>query len=395
MKIAIIGGGIGGLTAALACGQAGYEVSVHERAEEPREVGAGIQVSPNGSKVLHALGLEAAMREVSCLPLRAELRLAFSGALVLETDLGQDIENRYGTPYYHIHRADLHSILLDAVRDRCGAGSVITGHELVGYRQDENCVTATFANGDEVDADVLVGADGIHSKTREILHGPDKPQFTGHVAWRGVVPIEELEHLKLEPIATSWMAPHSHAVTYLLRGGSLVNFVGIKEQHDWQGESWTERGDNRMLLADIKGWHPEVREIAEHIDAPYRWALFVRPPLKTWNDGRVTLLGDACHAMLPYMAQGAVMAIEDAWILASSLKRSASVADGLKQYEKLRLPRTSKVQDIARNNGRLFHTSGTSKRFAVFGAMAIGSRLFPSIVRKRLEWIMSYDPTAV
>lgn len=394
MKVAIAGAGIGGLTLALACQRAGFDVSIHERVIEPHEVGAGLQISPNGAKVLHALGLQAAIDKVAFRSSAAQLRLAHSGALVLETPLGNAMEQRYGAPWYQVHRSDLYELLFEAVSERCGANAIHVGHELVSCADEGARVAAQFANGDSDKADVLIGADGIHSRTRACVFGPDKPVYTGHVAWRGVVPAEKLTSLKLAPVVTSWMAPRSHAITYFLRRGKLVNFVGFKEHPETLAESWTGEGDTADLLADIVDWHPTIRHIAEQIERPLRWGLYVRKPLPSWAQGRIALLGDACHPMLPYMAQGAVMALEDAWILAACLKGSDDVPGALKRYQSQRLSRTTRVQETAAANGRLFHTSAPVKRLAVFGTMAMGSRLLPGIVTRRHDWIMRYDATA-
>lgn len=392
MKVAIAGAGIGGLTLALACRLAGIEVVVHERVAEPGEVGAGLQISPNGARVLHALGLAPAIERVAFKPEAVHLRLAESGALVLALPLGAAAERRYGAPYYQIHRGDLHALLLAAVRQQCGEAAVCLGHELASFEYDEAGVTARFVNGDTDRADVLIGADGIHSRTRECLLGEDAADYTGQVAWRGVVAADKLKKLDLAPVVTSWMAPHSHAITYFLRRGELVNFVGIREQSAALAESWTGEGDTAELLADLKDWHPTVRRIAEHIERPLRWGLYVRPPLPSWTSGRAALLGDACHPMLPYMAQGAVMAIEDAWMLAACLQAATDIPTALNGYQARRISRTTRVQEIARANGRLFHLSGPLRR-VVFGGMAVGARLLPGLVRRRHDWIMRYDVT--
>lgn len=393
MKVAIAGAGIGGLTLALACRQAGFDVSLYEKVDEPREVGAGLQISSNGSKVLFALGLQEAIDKVAFRPEAVELRLAGSGALILRMPLGASALRRYGAPYYQLHRADLHGLLMDAVRQRCGSDAVHTGYELVSWEDTGSKVVCHFAGGATETADLLIGADGIHSRTREYLLGPEKPVYTGHVAWRGVIPASRLGKVRLAPVVTSWMAPHSHAVTYFLRRGELVNFVGIREQPLEVAESWTGEGKTADLLSDLADWHPTIRHIAEQIGTPLRWGLFVRPPLPSWTQGRVALLGDACHPMLPYMAQGAVMAIEDAWVLADCLKRLVDIPTSLRLYQNLRLGRTTRVQQIARENGELFHLSGNLRRLAMFGGMAIGARLMPGIVQRRHDWIMRYDAT--
>ncbi|HKI74712.1 MAG TPA: FAD-dependent monooxygenase, partial [Pseudomonadales bacterium] len=357
------------------------------------EVGAGLQISPNGAKVLHRLGLEAGLAATACLPDAVELRSAHSGALILSTPLGETIRRRYGAPWYNMHRGDLHTLLMNAVRERCGEPAVRTGQELTGLEDDGAQVILTFAGGDTGSADVVVGADGIHSRTREILAGADLPKFTGHVAWRGLVPAERLKSLALRKVVTSWMAPGSHAVTYFVRRGELVNFVGIREHRDALPESWNGRGDNATLLADLDDWHPTVRQIAEAIQTPLCWGLFTHGPLPSWTRGRIALLGDACHPMLPYMAQGAVMAIEDAWVLAASLKEAADVPRALRTYQSRRFARATRVQEIAQRNGKLFHLEG-ARRAAVFGAMAIGSRILPGVVAARHDWIVGFDPLA-
>jgi salicylate hydroxylase len=393
MKVLIAGAGIGGLTAALTLHKAGFEVRIFERAATLGEIGAGIQVSPNGARVLHGLGLKDAIEAVAFLPQAIELRMHKSGFEVSHMPLGAEIAARYGFPYYHIHRADLHRLLEDAVRARCG-DVVALGRDVAGVTQDETSATLHFADGTTETGDIIVGCDGIHSKVREALLGPGKPEFTGNVAWRGVVPVERLKGVDLRPAVTSWMAPRSHAVTYFLRRGELMNFVGVTERSDWKGESWTERGSKEELQRDFEGWHPTVRAIVEAIDEPYRWALFARKPLPKWSEGRVTLLGDACHPMLPFLAQGAVMSIEDSCVLANCLAaHSADIPAALRRYESLRLSRTARVQAGARAQGRLFHLSGAA-RLAAFAGMSLATRFKPEVIMARNDWLMSYDATA-
>lgn len=391
MKVLIAGAGIGGLAAALSLHQAGFTVRIFERAAELGEIGAGIQISPNGARVLHRLGLAAALDAVAFRPQAVELRLHKSGFMVSRTPLGDEIAARYGAPYYHIHRADLHALLRLAVEERCG-NVIVLNHEVESVAQSAGGTALRFRNGDSAHGDVVIGCDGIHSKIREALLGPERPVFTGNVAWRGVVPAARLNGVDVRPVVTSWMAPHSHAVTYFLRRGALVNFVGVTERSDWTGESWVERGDKQDLRADFKGWHPTLRAIVEAIEEPYRWALFVRNPLPKWSEGRVALLGDACHPMLPYMAQGAVMAIEDGAVLANCLATGrADVAAALKRYESLRLPRTARVQAGARAQGAVFHLSSPLARLSTFGALSLASRFSPQRMAARSDWLMSYD----
>jgi salicylate hydroxylase len=393
MKVLIAGAGIGGLAAALALHKAGFDVRVFERAGALGEIGAGVQISPNGARVLHALGLRDALDAVVFRPQAVELRLHKSGFEVSRTPLGDEIARRYGFPYYHIHRADLHQLLERAVRERCG-DVISLGREVTGVTQAMGGATLHFNDGTAEMGDAVVGCDGIHSKVRETLLGAEKPEFTGNVAWRGVVPAARLKGVELRPVATIWMAPRSHAVTYFLRRGELVNFVGVIERSDWRNESWTERGSKEELLRDFSGWHPTVRAVVEAIDEPYRWALFVRKPLPKWSEGHVTLLGDACHPMLPFMAQGAVMAIEDASVLANCLAAGHDdIPAALKRYQGLRLARTARVQAGAKAQGALFHLSGAA-RIAAFGALSLVSRFSPEKIAARSDWLMSYDATA-
>jgi salicylate hydroxylase len=393
-KILIAGAGIGGLTAALALHDAGFEVRVFERAPLLREVGAGIQLSPNGMRVMDALGLRRPLENIAFHPQGLEFRLYRSGFTVMRMPFGEASVRRYGMPYLHLHRADLLDVLRDAVRERLG-DIVETGRTVARVEQTENAASLIFADGSREDGDAVIGCDGIHSAVRENLLGSEKPEFTGHVAWRGVIPVERLKGLDLRPVLTSWMSPKGHAVTYFLRRGQLLNFVGVEINQDWQKESWTERGSPEELRHVFKDWHPTLRAIVEQIDEPYRWALFTRRPLPRWSEGRVTLLGDACHPMLPYMAQGAVMGVEDAYVLRSCLKAESYIPLALKHYEELRLKRTARVQATARANGRMFHLSHPMAKLIGYGRMALGSRLAPEKVAQVNDWIFGYDATKV
>lgn len=390
MRVLIAGGGLGGLASALFLHARGFEVRVYERAGALAEVGAGIQVSPNGSRLLHAIGLADALAAVSFRPEAVELRLHRSGLVVARTPLGAEIEARYGAPYYQIHRADLLALLADAVRTRCG-DVIETGRAVSGARGDARAAALVFEDGTEAEGDVVVGCDGVRSVVRSALFGPEAPTFTGHVAWRAVIPAERVRSARLRPVVTSWMGPGSHAVTYFLRRGELVNFVGITER-DWRGESWTERGDPADLRRDFAGWHPTVTALTEAIDTPFRWALFGRAPMPRWGEGRITLLGDACHPMLPYVAQGAVMAFEDAATLAAELSASPLHPDAaLRRYEAARQPRTARVQGAARAQGRMFHLASPLRRASVFGAVAMASRLTPGVVADRNAWLWGHE----
>jgi salicylate hydroxylase len=265
-----------------------------------------------------------------------------------------------------------------------------TGAKVTSYRQDRDTVTVMLDGGVELTAALLVGADGIHSVTREAILGPDQPRFTGNVAWRVLVPIDRLGGYTPPPTACVWVGDHRHAVTYRVRAGTYANLVAVVENTSWQGESWTEQGTREEALSDFSGWHPTITTLIEKADAHYRWALFDRAPLGRWSDGRVALLGDACHPMLPFQAQGASMAIEDAWVLAAQLDREREPQQALIRYAGIRLPRTSKVQAESRNNAGRFHHGNT----LYYRPLQLAARLRPQLLINRFDWLYKHDVTA-
>ncbi|MGC6471406.1 MAG: FAD-dependent monooxygenase [Parvibaculales bacterium] len=388
----IVGAGLGGLAAALCLDRIGWRVVVLEQADALADVGAGIQISPNGVKVLRALGLEGAAAALACRPEAGQMRFGKSGRVIFTNPM-TDYPSRYGAPYLHLHRADLVSVLAQALSER-QPGALRTGAQVVTHQQDTGDVQVTLASGETVSGDVLIGADGLKSDVRAQMLGVAAPRFTGHVAWRMVVPMDRLT-TPPPPTACVWVGAGRHAVTYRLRGGELANFVGVVERKDWREESWTAQGTRAEALADFAGWHPAVTGLIEQADTHYQWGLFDRAPLDTWQDGRVALLGDACHPMLPFMAQGAVQALEDAYVLADSMSRHADIPAALAAYERLRHPRTSKVQAAARANAGLFHRRALAGRLATYGPMWLAGKLSPAIIDRRFAWLYGYDVTAM
>jgi salicylate hydroxylase len=352
LTIAVIGAGIGGAAAALSLLRAGFAVELFEQAPAFGEIGAGIQISPNASRILHRLVPESAIAARAVRPVAAHQRRWQDGRTLQRAPLGEAVAEAYGAPYYHFHRADLLVALADAVpRER-----VHFGHRLAGFADAGDGVTARFANGAAFTADLLIGADGIRSAVREQLFGADAPRFTGCTAYRGLVPIERVASLGVEVVAGNFMGPGRHFVHYMVGGGRFLNFVGIVERDAWTKESWTERGEVADFLGAFQGWHPQVRGIIGSAEETFLWGLFDRLPLERWSVGRVSLLGDACHPMLPFMAQGAAMAIEDGAALASCLKSGTDDVPGaLRRYEALRLPRASRLQELSRVNKTRFH----------------------------------------
>lgn len=390
MKVLIAGGGIGGLTTALACLQAGHDVSVFERSDTIKAVGAGIQVPPNAMRVLQKLCVSDAISRTAVQPDFIEARMGQSGRQIFTIPLASSAVARWGAPYLHIHRADYIAALTDAVTTHT-ADALHVGEGIDRYEQTEAAVTAHLSSGRQVTGDVLVGADGIHSTIREQMLGRDTARFTGNVAWRVVVPMDRLGADAPRKTACAWMGKGRHAVTYQLRGGTLANFVGVVECDTWDSESWTQTGEKRDALADFEGWHPTLTHVIKSADADsfYRWALHDRPSLPRWVDGRVALLGDAAHPMLPFLAQGAAMAVEDAWALAQALEQP----NGLQAYQDTRLPRTAKVQAASRANMKTFHKRTRLAQLATYGPMWGAGLLLPSVVHRRMDWLYGFDIT--
>jgi salicylate hydroxylase len=354
----VVGAGIGGLSAALALARKGVRVTVVEQAAQLGEIGAGIQLSPNATRVLHAFGLEAALAKVAFRPQAVEARTWKHGAALSRVPLGDAVVSLFHTPYFHVHRADLIEVLARAVASEPRI-ALRLGAACARCEIDARGAAVALASGERLAGDLVVGADGIRSAVREALFGPAQPRFTGNVAWRGLVPASALAGADVRPVAALWMGPGAHFVHYYVRGGALVNFVGVVERGDWREESWTARGAKSELLRDFAGWHPTVRAIVQLApeDGCFRWALFDRDPLPSWSRGAATLLGDACHPTLPFMAQGACMAIEDAAVLAECVG-AAPVGEthaALARYESLRRARTTGIQLGSRRNASLYH----------------------------------------
>ncbi|WOR16166.1 FAD-dependent monooxygenase [Hyphomonas sp. FCG-A18] len=392
MHILIAGGGIGGLTAALCLKQAGHSVTVLEQAEAFGEVGAGLQLSPNAMKVYRKLGLEDALVERGFVPEAAEIRLGESGQRLFAFPLAAEAEKRWGAPYLHIHRADLIDVLRGAALDQPDI-ALRTGAMVESYSQDQDTVAVSLVDGGEEQGDLLIGADGIHSAIRTQMLGADKPHFTGNVAWRGTVPIEALGEHAPDPNATIWLGRGKHVVTYRLRQGTLANFVGVVEHSKFRNESWSEEGAKAEALADFEGWHPIVTTMIEAAPRLFRWGLFGRPTLPKWSNGRVVLLGDACHPMLPFMAQGAAQAIEDAYMLGALLREPSDIEAALRDYEVTRKPRASRVQAVSKSNATLFHHRNPLMRLSTYGPMWMAGRLAPRAIMARQDWLYAHDVT--
>ena len=391
--VLIVGAGIGGLTAALACLKQGFDVEVVEQAAELKEVGAGLQLSANGNRALYALGLGDALQRLSCEATGKEIRLWNSGETWKLFDLGAESVARYGYPYFTVYRPDLLGVLIDAVR-AIKPEAIHLNARCTGFEQDAGGVTLLLDKpGARMRGDALIGADGVHSRIRQGLFGADKPDFTGIMAWRGVIPMDRLPARMRRMVGTNWVGPGGHIVHYPLNAGRLMNFVGVRERSDWQVESWSVRGTTEEFRKDFAGWNEDIQMMIDAVDVPYKWALMTRAPLPQWTMGRVSLLGDACHSTLPFLAQGAVMAIEDGFILARALAAHNDAATALKRYEAARIERTTRIVEGAAANAKRFHNPELAHSA---GARAYVEREWNEArVRERYEWLFTYDVTAV
>lgn len=351
IRVAVIGAGLGGLTLGLALARAGIAVDLYEAAPQLREVGAGITLSPNARRVLDHLGLRAAIDAVHHVPGRQWTQHWQSGAVLRDQPRDADFAARHGAAYAHVHRADLHGLLVTAF-SKAAPGHLHLGRTLVDITADGR---ARFADGGTIAADVVVGADGIRSAVRSLCFADPVPHFTGQVAWRGIVPVGRL------PAAVRMLPPGIHVgpgrlfMRYPVRAATLLNYAAFVETNGWEAEGWSIASTNAELAAHFEGWDPAVGAIiaATPPGELYKWALHARDALPTWIAGRVTLLGDAAHAMLPFLGQGAATAIEDGMVLARCL--TAFPADeALARYDATRRERTALVATQSRLLGQLF-----------------------------------------
>ena len=348
LQIAIIGAGIGGLTAAACLRRVGIDVRLYEQARGFTRLGAGIQQSPNSIRVLRVLGLESQLRAMAFQPETNDSREYDTGRLTNSLPMGQRMERHYGAPYFLMHRGDLHAMLTEIVPPEI----IHLNRKLAGIDTTGTRVRLTFTDGETAEADAVIGADGVHSVVREALLGPEKPRFTGRVAYRTVFPADRLNGLAIDP-CVKWWGPDRHIVSYFVNPRrDEIYFVTSTPEPDFAVESWSAKGDLDVLRRAYDGFHPHVRAILAACPDVHKWALVVRDPLPRWGDGNVVLLGDACHPMTPFMAQGATTAIEDAAVLSRCLDGVDvdGIAAAFRRYEATRKPRTSEIQMTSAQN---------------------------------------------
>jgi salicylate hydroxylase len=386
-KVLIAGAGIGGLVAGLSLIQQGIAVEIFEQAPELRELGAGVQLSANGTRVLIALGLEQQMQAIACEPSGKEIRLYSTGQTWKLFDLGPSSRATYGAPYWTVHRGDFHRVLLDAFK-ALAPGALHLNSRCVGFAEDRDGVWLNLESGDRRRGEIVIGADGVHSEIRRQIGGDVKPFFTGLAAWRGLVPMERLPRYMQRDVGTNWVGPGGHVITYPVRHGELLNFVGIIERESWPVESWTEQGTREECIGSFAGWNAEIHTIIQTLDVPYKWALLGRDPLDHFCTERACVIGDAAHPTLPFLAQGANMAIEDGMLLARCLDRFDGT-EALRHYEQARLARTASIVVKSAENAKRFHNPALAN---ADGAAEYVSREWqPERVRERYDWLFEYD----
>ena len=387
-KIVIAGAGIGGLTAGACLLQAGHDVTIFEQASELSEVGAGLQLSANATHVLHHLGLGSALAEVGVQPGAYVFRLHDTGEEIQRFALSDEHEKLHGAPYYQVHRADVHGLLAarvlelkrDAIRLNC---------RVVGFQESGDGVKLRLADGTIVQGDLLVGADGLKSVICQQIVGNVPATYTGDAAWRITVPVECLPRDFMEQVMMVWMGPGRHVVAYYLRAGALLNFVGLVETDEVSEESWTAKFSWERFKADFAGWHADVQTIIDAADREgcYRWSLHNRPTIRNWSTARATLLGDAVHPTLPYLAQGACMAIEDGAVLTRALDQADSIPEALQLSQRNRIDRTVRIVNQSSAKRTLFHLRTVDEIRASFAQRDEGA--------DRNAWLYSYNPLTV
>jgi salicylate hydroxylase len=356
----VAGGGIGGLAVALVLARQGHAVQVLEQADALGEIGAGIQLGPNVFRIFEHLGLTEPIRRVSYFPPNLVMRDVRTGELVVRTAVGEQALAAYGQPYGVIYRADLHQVFLDACRE-LPAIALHVKSKVTGFAPREGGVEVQLADGRRVQGSALIGADGLWSRVREQIVGDGKPRVSGHIAYRAVLPMQDVPPHLYSPDVTLWGGEKTHLVHYPLRRGELFNLVAVFHSDRYE-EGWNTFGDPQELHLRFAQAAPHVKELLNKIETWKMWVLCDREPVANWSQGHVTLLGDAAHPMLQYLAQGACMAIEDAVTLGAALRAAPTdIAGAFRTYQQARYLRTGRVQLTARFYGEIYHASGVMR----------------------------------
>ena len=387
-RILIAGAGLGGLAAAACLLKDGFDVDVFEQAPALGEVGAGIQLSANAMHVLNHLGISDRITETSVQPGAYVFRLHDTGEEIQRFALSDEHLKMHRAPYNQAHRADLHEMLVNCVR-ALKPGAIHLNKTAIDFVETGDSVVLRFSDETSASGDLLIGADGVKSVVRDQICGATPATYTGDAVWRVTVPTASLPVNFMDQVMSVWLGPGLHAVSYYIRGGDLFNFVGAVETSEIGEESWTARFPWETFKADFEGWHEDIQTIIDLADkdACYRWALFRRPVVEGWSTARATILGDAAHATLPYLAQGAAMAIEDGAVLTRALKQADGLTGALDLYERNRRERTARVVEQSNDNRRLFHLKSVEQIRAAFANRDMGA--------DRNGWLYSYNPMTV
>ncbi len=380
-NVIVVGGGIAGLACAAVLGRTGASVTVLERAHDLSEVGAGLQVSPNGLAVLRAMGLETALQQRGAVQAQAvSLRDYQQSGEVARLDLTRlGVDQRY----YFVHRADVLAVLLDAAR-RAGV-EIVTNAQVTALSQGDPAQVRT-ADGTVRRAELVVCADGVHSVGRQTLNPSSEPFFTGQVAWRALVP-----NPGVPPEARVYMGPGRHIVSYPLRGGTLVNLVAVEERDAWAAEGWDHRGDADILRQTFADFTGPAADLLNAVDDVSVWGLFRHPIAPKWYGDGIVLIGDAAHPTLPFLAQGANMALEDVWVLSQSLKNNG--LQGISEYQSCRMRRVPRVLKAADGNAKNYHLRHGVKRRVAHAGLKILSRAAPKLMLGKFDWLYKFDVT--
>lgn len=390
-RIALVGGGLGGLTAAIALGRAGFEAHVFEQADRLREIGAGIGLSPNALKVLRALGVEGEVRRRGSIPDAIVGRDWTTARQLFRIPLKGVVEARFGAANVQIHRGDLLNILATVIPP----SHIHLESRCVSVSSSDSGASLIFSDGRREHFDLVVGCDGIRSCIRATVCGAEAPRFTGNICWRALIEVGTRGPGHVPPHVTNWMGPGGHIVTYYVRGGALVNVVAVRETPNWVEESWSVEAATSELVAAFPTVHRSLRALLKRAGDCFKWGLFDRDPLSTWTMQRITLLGDAAHPMLPFLGQGAAMAIEDAYVLARELAHARDdISAALRAYEAERLPRASQAQLAARTQADFLHSTSSVTAFTGLRRDGTGISNSERPSTYDTEWLYAYDPTS-